>query len=203
MFTVNAVKGEILLQRCGLGPALDYFDQHHKQHNLYSREFALNVVGLSHDILSLMSHKLHIDHNLLCASLFLRLVSTDMSYSMSHVISDVSVFCKTFSSIKPDLVISYIRDQETSFSPMTDKGKMLHDADILTFFALPASSIVEHVMQRTGKSKNAAINSLIVLSVNQRMHTQVGRSMLLSMSATVIENLKSILEVEEDVPTGA
>lgn len=193
MFFINSVKGELLLQRSGLSGATSFFDKHNKQHSMYSRDFALNVVSLSHDILSLTSERLHIDHNLLAASLFLRIVAVDQKYSIATAINLVQVFGNTSNKIEGPVITSYIRDQETPLAPLTDKGKILHDAEILTFFAQPSAAMVDHVCTKTGKDPHFAVDNLINLAVNQRMHTTVGRSMLIGMSTSVISGLKGVV----------
>lgn len=193
MYNINSVKGELLLRRVGLASAISFYDKHNKPHSIYSREFALNVVGLSHDILSLTSERLHIDHDLLAASLFLRIVAVDQKYSMASAINLVQVFGNTSDKIQGPAIISYIRDQETPLAPLTDKGKILHDAEILTFFAQPSSAMVNHVCLKTGKDQHYAVDNLINLAVNQRMHTMAGRAMLLGMSTSVICGLKGVV----------
>lgn len=193
MYNINSVKGELLLQRIGLSAAMVFYDKHNKPHSMYSRDFALNVVSLSHDILSLTSDRLHVDHNLLAASLFLRIVAVDQKYSMASAINLVQVFGNTSNKIEGPVITSYIRDQETPLAPLTDKGKILHDAEILTFFAQPSETMVSHFCLKTGKDHDFAVDNLINLAVNQRMHTPVGRSMLIGMSPAVIRGLKGVV----------
>ena len=153
----------------------------------------MNVVGLSHDILTLTSERLHIDHNLLAASLFLRIVAVENSYSIPSAINLVQVFGNTSNKIEGPVITSYIRDQETPLAPLTDKGKILHDAEILTFFAQPSQTMISHVANKTGKDHHFAVDNLINLAVNQRMHTNVGRAMLIGMSGSVIGGLKGVV----------
>ncbi|AQT28684.1 hypothetical protein YOLOSWAG_206 [Erwinia phage vB_EamM_Yoloswag] len=192
MYRINSIKGEVLLQRSGLSSALSFFDTHNKHHPVYTRDFSLNVVGLSHDILTLTSERLHIDHNLLAASLFLRIVAVDNLYSMPAALSLVKVFGNTSHKIDGSSVTSFIRDQETPLAPMTDKGKILHDAEILTFFAQSPEVMIGHVCARTGQHIEEAVNNLVNVAVNQRMHTSVGRSMLIGLSDYVIRGLKGV-----------
>lgn len=193
MYNINSVKGELLLTRIGLASATQFFDKHNKQHSMYTRDFALNVVSLSHDILSLTSERLHIDHNLLAASLFLRIVAVDHKYSVASALNLVQVFGNLSNKIEGPVITSYIRDQETPLAPMTEKGKILHDAEILTFFAQPSDTMISHVCTKTGHDVAFAVDNLINLAVNQRMHTAVGRSMLIGMSQAVIRGLKGVV----------
>lgn len=193
MYNINSVKGELLLARIGLVTATQFFDKHNKQHSMYTRDFALNVVGLSHDILTLTSERLRIDHNLLAASLFLRMVAVEHKYSVASALNLVQVFGNLSNKIEGPVITSYIRDQETPLAPLTDEGKILHDAEILTFFAQPSEAMINHVCNKIGKDIDFVVDNLVNLAVNQRMHTSVGRSMLIGMSPSVIRGLKGVV----------
>lgn len=192
MNRINVVKAEQLLNRAGLGAALDHFDRFNRPHSIYTRDYSLNVVSLVYD-LSLLADIKNVSNDLLISALFLRLVANTDDYNIKHVLNSAKVFLGQNSRhmrLNSQKVLSYLSDQETNFPPLTSPAMTLHDAEILTFLMQPATNVVAFVSNRTGLSKSEATANLVALAVKQRMYTRMGRLMLQSVGPDVVLNLQ-------------
>lgn len=191
MHRLTVIKAEHLLSRSGLRCALDYYDRTAAHHTIYSRNFALNVVLTSHLLLNIERGP-QVEINLLLASLFLRMTTTEEKYTFAHTVNAARNFFRQHPDVgSEERVLSYIYDQETQMQPVTDMGNILHDAEILTFLIQPAPAIIEFVKNRTGHDVLTSRLFLERIVVSQAMYTPLGRDILRDLSASILVDLRA------------
>lgn len=167
-------------------PLLNKYKKNTVNQALYDQEYGFACLGLTRTI---HQAEYHTDPTVATclASLLLRMPHAPQArYDIDKTIK----LLKKHNLDERDLFL--YEEQRKGSVPSQDGSKAIHDAEILTLLTAHPTQLLTFVREASGLSEEAAIRNIVLVTKTQTMYTDIGRSMIESISPSLRQTLENI-----------
>lgn len=188
MVEIFAVLGQKQFDRLSV-PLRTVFMQNTSGQAMYNSDFCFTCLGLAIVLYEAESGR-KADQSFCQAALFLHVPhSPNIQYDRSATI-------ERFKSELDAATINIMREQAEHVPP-SELGRSIGDAAMLALMLSKPQDLIKFVVRNTQQSKQGAVKNLVRVFKEQRMFTQIGRSILNEIRPRISRQLEESLNEQK------